>query len=77
MKYSIKPITEETPVAWDKEGQPILAERLQRWAYNQLAAAPDMYYALKTLEKWYQSHRGELPKQARQALAKAEGKEEA
>jgi len=40
-------ITDETPVAYDKDGTEIPADRLQTWAYNQLEAAPELAAALR------------------------------
>jgi len=53
----------------------ITSLKLMRANAHLIAAAPMMYEALKALEKWYHSKAGELPYYARQALAKAEGKE--
>jgi len=42
----MKVVTDETPVAYDKDGEEIPADRLQKWAYNQLAAVPELAAAL-------------------------------
>ena len=39
-------ITEDTPVAW-VNGKEVLADHLQKWAYNQLEIAPAMYEICK------------------------------
>ena len=41
-KHTLRPITEDTAVAYDRDGKDLPADRLQRWAYDQLAAAPEL-----------------------------------
>jgi hypothetical protein len=48
MEYT-KQITDDTVVGFDPNGTPITADRLSKWAYRQLAAAPEMYEALKEM----------------------------
>lgn len=43
----MKTITEEMCVGFDKDGRPISADRLSRWAFNQLEAAPRLLEACK------------------------------
>ncbi len=40
-------IDDDTIIAYDQYGQIVKAERLQKWAYNQLASAPDLLGACK------------------------------
>jgi hypothetical protein len=42
----MKAITDDTIVGYDKDGNEIKAERLSKWAYNQLETAPAMYEVL-------------------------------
>ncbi len=44
-------INEEINVAYDEKGHDIQADRLQRWAYNQLACTPDLLEALKLAKR--------------------------
>uniref|UniRef100_A0A6H1ZRM5 Uncharacterized protein n=1 Tax=viral metagenome TaxID=1070528 RepID=A0A6H1ZRM5_9ZZZZ len=74
----MKEITEETAVAYDRDGIEIEAERLQKWAYNQLSIAPELLVACKmVLEAWHSKlsnmHRKEPPylQVIRDALDKA------
>ena len=46
----MKHINDESVIGYDKDGQEILAERLQIWAYNQLAAAPELLEACKEIK---------------------------
>lgn len=73
----MKQITEDTFIGYDNNGEEIRAEKLQRWAYNQLAAAPDMYGALREVESFIKRRTPECLFHlglVEQALAKAEGK---
>jgi hypothetical protein len=55
----LREITESTPVGYDKNGNAIEAERLSRWAYNQLATAPELLEAAKMLKRFNdQQHAG-------------------
>jgi hypothetical protein len=47
----LRPVTDETPIAYDKDGTEIPADRLQRWAYDQLTAAPKLAEALQKIER--------------------------
>lgn len=50
----LRTITENIYVAYDNNGNDIEAERLQRWAYNQLAMAPAMESLLRLALKYLQ-----------------------
>ncbi len=74
----MKIITEDTPVAYDDTGHDILAGSLQRWAYNQLSIAPDMYEFIKELYSAilnnYEKIGASRYVKLEQILTKAEGK---
>lgn len=78
----MKPITLDTIVGINSERRDIRAERLQVWAYNQLAAAPDLLETLKAMvdqakENYphFESPRGQRNiVNAMTAIAKAEGR---
>ena len=47
----LREITEETKVAYDPCGGDIEAIRLQKWAYNQIEIAPEMFALIKSMGK--------------------------
>ena len=84
----MKQINKYLEVGYCQCGQPLTAEHLSKWAYNQLNAAPDLLEACKMIINdaiWDGKEYSDLKKEclvkmetiekARQAITKAEGKE--
>ncbi len=75
----MREIDDDTIIAYDQYGQIVKAERLQKWAYNQLAVAPDFLEACKMRikewdgdKKYFKPHESESLKLMRQIISKAE-----
>ncbi len=55
----MRKIDDETIIAYDQYGQIVKAERLQKWAYNQLAVAPKLLevckLVLESLQQTYET----------------------
>ena len=78
----MKQINDNTIVGYDKNGSEIEAEKLQRWAYYQLAAAPDLLEACKLAKGLlegiddlggYKAAHGNVYRDLCEAIIKAEG----
>ena len=53
---TIKRITEETEIAWTIDGNVIKADRLQKWAYNQLFVVPALVEACQYVIDYHRKH---------------------
>jgi len=73
----MKQINEYLEVGYCQCGQPLTAEHLSKWAYNQLSAAPDLLEACKDAYKLIALNRpdtcGYVLVKLSDAIAKAEG----
>jgi len=72
----MKQISENLIIGYDKEGTGIEAERLQKWAYNQLAIAPYLFKVCKHMLGLLESGKKDLNKEWMEILKQAILKDE-